>query len=42
MLIDLWNTGRRYSLERLATMIGLGELSFDWLSAELTEQVKLK
>lgn len=29
MLIDLWNTGRQYSVEELAAMIGLGELDFD-------------
>ena len=40
MLTDLWNTGNRYSAERLAAMIGLGELSFDWLAEELMEQVK--
>ncbi|HMX30279.1 MAG TPA: hypothetical protein PKC13_32155, partial [Blastocatellia bacterium] len=31
MLIDLWNTGRRYSVEALAVMIGLGELDFELL-----------
>ncbi|HWQ32909.1 MAG TPA: hypothetical protein VNQ79_08640 [Blastocatellia bacterium] len=42
MLVDLWNTGLRYSAERLAAMIGLGELSFDWLAEELMQQVKFK
>ncbi len=35
MLIDLWNTGQRYTVEELAAMIGLGELDFDWLANEL-------
>jgi hypothetical protein len=38
-LIDLWNTGNRYSAEALASLIGLGELSFDWLASELLAQV---
>jgi hypothetical protein len=42
MLTDLWNTGLRYSAERLATMIGLGELSFDWLAEDLMQQAKVK
>jgi hypothetical protein len=33
-LIDVWNTGQRYTVEQLASMIGLGELDFDWLAAE--------
>jgi hypothetical protein len=33
-LIDLWNTGRRYTIEELASMIGLGALDFDWLVSE--------
>lgn len=40
MLIDLWNTGQRYTVEELAAMIGLGELDFDWLASELLEQVE--
>ncbi len=40
MLIDLWNTGQQYSIEELAAMIGLGELDFDWLIAELQTQVE--
>jgi hypothetical protein len=39
MIIDLWNTGRRYSAEELAALIGLGELDFDWLAAELLQRV---
>ncbi len=34
-LIDLWNTGQQYSVEELAMMIGLGDLDFDSLVAEL-------
>lgn len=35
MIIDLWNTGQRYSAEELAGIIGLGDLDFDWLAADL-------
>jgi hypothetical protein len=35
-LIDLWNTGSRYTVEELATLAGLGELNFDLL-ADTTE-----
>jgi hypothetical protein len=35
MLIDLWNTGHRYTLEELAALIGLGALDFDWLVSDL-------
>ncbi len=35
MLIDLWNTGHRYTLEELAALIGLGELDFEWLVSDL-------
>jgi len=38
MLIDLWNTGQRYQVDELASMIGLGELDFDWLATELKEK----
>ncbi len=31
-LIDLWNTASRYSVEELARLLGLGELSFDLLA----------
>lgn len=40
LLIDSWNTGYRYQAEELASLLGLGELSFDWLASELLEQVK--
>ncbi len=39
-LIDLWNTGRRYTVEEIASMIGLGALDFDWLSAESLESIE--
>ncbi len=39
-LIDLWNTGQRYTVEELASMIGLGELDFDWLSSESLDLVE--
>jgi hypothetical protein len=39
-LIDLWNTGRRYTLEELASMIGLGALDFDWLASDLLETLE--
>jgi hypothetical protein len=39
MLIDLWNTGQRYGVEELALMIGLGELDFDYLMAELSKDI---
>lgn len=35
-LIDLWNTGARYTVEELASLAGLGELDFDLL-ADSTE-----
>jgi hypothetical protein len=38
MLIDLWNTGQRHRVEELASIIGLGELDFDWLANELLNQ----
>lgn len=31
-LIDLWNTGSRYTLEELASLAGIGELNFDLLA----------
>jgi hypothetical protein len=40
MLIDLWNTGQRHGVEDLATMIGMGELDFDWLAAELVNEME--
>lgn len=39
-LIDLWNTGRRYTVEELASMIGLGALDFDWLASESLEAIE--
>jgi hypothetical protein len=39
-LIDLWNTGRRYTVEELASMIGLGALDFDWLASESLESIE--
>jgi len=39
MLIDLWNTGNRYSAEGLAALVGVGEISFDWLASELLTQI---
>ncbi|HEY0099513.1 MAG TPA: hypothetical protein VGB76_11240 [Pyrinomonadaceae bacterium] len=35
-LIDLWNTGSRYTVEELASLAGLGDLNFDLL-ADTTE-----
>jgi hypothetical protein len=35
MLIDIWNTGHRYRIEELASIIGLGALDYNWLSAEM-------
>jgi hypothetical protein len=40
MLIDLWNTGHRYGVEELARLIGLGELDFDWLTAEMLREIE--
>jgi hypothetical protein len=39
-LIDIWSTGRRYTVEELASMIGLGALDFDWLASELSESLE--
>src|SRR5262245_6300674 len=39
-LIDVWNTGRRHTVEELATMIGLGALDFDWLASESLESME--
>lgn len=39
MLIDLWNTGQRHSVEELARMIGLGELDFESLIVETLNQI---
>lgn len=35
MIIDLWNTGHRYTIEELAQIIGLGDLDFDALADEM-------
>lgn len=35
MIIDLWNTGQRYSVEEMAAMIGLGELDYEWLANQI-------
>ncbi len=35
MLIDLWNTGQRYTVEEMADLIGLGGLDYDWLARGL-------
>ena len=40
LLIDLWNTGHRYSVEELAAQVGLGALDFEWLANELLEALK--
>lgn len=37
-LIDLWNTGSRYSVEELGRMLGLGDLSLDLLAERLIEK----
>ncbi|HJR06366.1 MAG TPA: hypothetical protein VJ842_03825 [Pyrinomonadaceae bacterium] len=37
-LIDMWNTGSRYTVEELASLVGLGALDFDLL-ADLMEAV---
>ncbi len=39
-LIDLWNTGQRYSVEELAAMIGLGELNFESLTTEFLKLIE--
>ncbi len=40
MLIDLWNTGYRYTADELASMAGLGELSFEWLASQMLKVVR--
>jgi hypothetical protein len=40
VLIDLWNTSSRYTVDELASLIGFGPLSFDLLAEKLTEAVK--
>jgi hypothetical protein len=39
-LIDLWNTGQQYTVEELASMIGLGELDFDCLVNEHLDRIE--
>jgi hypothetical protein len=39
-LIDVWNTGQRYTVEEIASMLGLGELDFDWLASQLLESLE--
>jgi hypothetical protein len=39
-LIDLWNTASRYSVEELAGLIGIGEVSFELLAEMLIEAVR--
>ncbi len=39
LLVDLWNTGHRYTVEELAGLMGLGELDFEWLSEELLQAI---
>ena len=39
LLIDLWNTGHRYTVEELAAQIGLGKLSYDWLASSALSAV---
>jgi hypothetical protein len=34
-LIDMWNTGSRYTVEELASLVGLGALNFDLLAHSL-------
>lgn len=39
-LIDLWNTSSRYTVEELARLLGLGEISFDLLADNLVAAMK--
>lgn len=39
-LIDLWNTASRYTPEELGSLIGFGELSFDFLADTLIATIK--
>ncbi|MGH9756026.1 MAG: hypothetical protein ACREA2_24865, partial [Blastocatellia bacterium] len=39
-LIDLWNIGRRHTVEELASMIGFGSLDFNWLASESLESME--
>lgn len=35
MIIDIWNTGHRYTVDELARLVGLGDLDFDGLADEM-------
>jgi hypothetical protein len=39
-LIDLWNTGHRYSPEQMASLAGLGQLDFAWMLDELAADLR--
>jgi hypothetical protein len=39
-LIDIWNTGSRYSVEELASLLGFDEISFDFLADDLIKAVR--
>jgi len=39
-LIDLWNTSSRYTVEELARLIGIGEISFELLADNLIAAMK--
>lgn len=41
-LIDVWNTGSRYSAEELAKQIGFNEISFDFLADDLIKAIREK
>jgi len=40
VLIDLWNTSSRYTVEELAQLLGLGEISFELLADNLIAAMK--
>lgn len=39
-LIDLWNTGQRYSIEEMASLIGLGTIDPAWTLDELSRELR--
>ncbi|MFZ4627927.1 MAG: hypothetical protein ACOYNR_06315 [Blastocatellia bacterium] len=39
LLIDLWNTGQRYSIEEMASLIGLGTIDLAWAFDELSRDL---
>lgn len=39
LLIDLWNTGQRYSIEEMASLIGLGTIDLAWTFDELSRDL---